>query len=75
MFPNEREVCNVTPVPNVRAESTRPRTRRRDDDVTRLVDGTLEDSFPASDPPSWTASVATPGARRAKRGFQQEHQS
>ena len=25
-----------------------------------LVDDTLDDSFPASDPPSWTASVARP---------------
>lgn len=30
----------------------------REPDMTRLIDSTLEDSFPASDPPSWTASVA-----------------
>ena len=28
--------------------------------MSALVDDTLEDSFPASDPPSWTASVARP---------------
>jgi hypothetical protein len=40
--------------------------RRRDDAVqstTRLVDKTLEDSFPASDPPSWTSGVARPAPR------------
>jgi hypothetical protein len=26
--------------------------------MTELVDHTLEDSFPASDPPSWTTTVA-----------------
>lgn len=30
----------------------------REPDMTQLIDSTLEDSFPASDPPSWTASVA-----------------
>ena len=29
--------------------------------AARLVDSTLEDSFPASDPPSWNSSVARPG--------------
>jgi hypothetical protein len=33
---------------------------RRERDLARAVDTTLEDSFPASDPPSWTASVARP---------------
>jgi hypothetical protein len=50
----------LTPTSMVHAESSRPREQHRDDDVTRLVDSTLEDSFPASDPPSWTASVARP---------------
>ena len=31
---------------------------RREPDMTHLIDSTLEDSFPASDPPAWTASVA-----------------
>jgi hypothetical protein len=32
----------------------------RERGLTRCIDATLEDSFPASDPPSWTASVARP---------------
>jgi hypothetical protein len=49
----------LTPTPIVRAQKERPGTRQHDQDMTELVvDNTLEDSFPASDPPSWTASVA-----------------
>jgi hypothetical protein len=40
------------------AEKKRPGEPRREPDLTQLIDSTLEDSFPASDPPSWTASVA-----------------
>lgn len=50
----------LTPMPMVHAARKRPRKQQRDEDMTRLVDSTLEDSFPASDPPSWTASVARP---------------
>ena len=54
----------LTPRLMVRAEKERSRKPHLDEDVTRLVDGTLEDSFPASDPPSWTASVARPAPPR-----------
>jgi hypothetical protein len=40
------------------AEKERVDERLRESDRTRLVDDTLDGSFPASDPPSWTASVA-----------------
>lgn len=32
------------------------------------MDATLEDSFPASDPPSWTATIARPALRHAANG-------
>ena len=50
----------LSPGPLGYAEMERRRKQQRHEDVTRLVDGTLEDSFPASDPPSWTAGVARP---------------
>jgi hypothetical protein len=50
----------LTPTPMVHAARKHPRKQPRAEDVNRLVDRTLEDSFPASDPPSWTASVARP---------------
>jgi hypothetical protein len=40
------------------SEKKRSGHPHREPDMTRLIDRTLEDSFPASDPPSWTASVA-----------------
>jgi len=55
----EARAAMLTPTPTVPAEKER-RRRQHHDEVTRRVDSTLEDSFPASDPPSWTASVATP---------------
>jgi hypothetical protein len=42
----------------MQARNDRLREQQRDEALMRQVDGTLEDSFPASDPPSWTASVA-----------------
>lgn len=39
-------------------EKKRPAHPPRESDMTQLIDSTLEDSFPTSDPPSWTASVA-----------------
>jgi hypothetical protein len=46
----------LTPAPIVRARTEREPNRNQA--ISLLVDDTLEDSFPASDPPSWTASVA-----------------
>jgi hypothetical protein len=57
----QARAATLTPTPMVHSERRRLRKQHRDEEVTRLVDSTLEDSFPASDPPSWTASVAIPG--------------
>jgi hypothetical protein len=53
----------LTPRPIVRARKEwEPDRRQR---RSHLIDDTLEDSFPASDPPSWTASVARPAPEQA----------
>jgi hypothetical protein len=38
--------------------------------VSTSVDSILEDSFPASDPPSWTLGVEPPHAQGAREGQQ-----
>jgi hypothetical protein len=54
----------LTPTQIVQAERARAGPSIRERDMTRRIDNTLEDSFPASDPPSWTASVARPAPIR-----------
>lgn len=59
----QARAVSLTPTPMVHAARKRARKQHRDEDLSRLVDSTLEDSFPASDPPSWTASVARPAPK------------
>ena len=54
----------LTPTRIVRAERKRLLQPDLEEDLAQSIDNTLEDSFPASDPPSWTASVARPAPAR-----------
>jgi hypothetical protein len=50
----------LTPGPMTDAQKQRATQASRDRALSERVDATLEDSFPASDPPSWTTSVVRP---------------
>jgi hypothetical protein len=53
-----------TPMQMVQAERARARQPIHEREMTRLIDNMLDASFPASDPPSWTGSVARPAPLR-----------
>jgi hypothetical protein len=57
----------LTPTRYVQAEK-RQGHRNHEPGMTRRIDNTLEDSFPASDPPSWTPGVARPAPVRTGGG-------
>jgi hypothetical protein len=55
----QQRAAMVAPMPITLVDSDlRRQLARKQRASTRLVDETLEDSFPASDPPSWTFGVA-----------------
>jgi hypothetical protein len=55
----QRRAVMLEPTPMERVDYQLRRTLdQAQSETTRRVDDTLEDSFPASDPPSWTSSVA-----------------
>jgi hypothetical protein len=65
-IPARLDMLTPTRVPQERERAEQCRGER---DMTQLVDNTLEDSFPASDPPSWTASVVRPAPTRDGMGL------
>ena len=50
----------LTPRPMAGGQKQPAGKAPRDPALSERVDETLEDSFPASDPPSWTTSVVRP---------------
>jgi hypothetical protein len=60
----EARVEILTPMQIVQADRARAGQLHHEREMTPDIDNTLEDSFPASDPPSWTAGVARPSPVR-----------
>lgn len=63
----QERAAMLAPMPIALVDNRRRQQVEAQRAARRLVDQTLEDSFPASDPPSWTSGVARPASGDAVR--------